>query len=253
MSYSNTVKYWQQQNIQSSADIEAVLNGQIINFAYHSGKIENPNTTYDDTREIFENDSVSSYTGDLRTLFEIRNSKDAIEFILSSFDKKTPLSEDFIKKIQYELTKNTYDRRRWERGERPGTYKRHDYIVGKEEVGASAEDTPIEMAELIDDINNTNISPENVLKAAAYLHCKMENIHAFSDGNGRTGRLLINYFLMSHNHPPMIIFEEDKKRYYEALRAWDTEQSIDEMLCFMEDEVSKTWQKQIGLSHIKHL
>ena len=167
MSYSNTVKYWQQQNIQSSADIEAVLNGQIINFAYHSGKIENPNTTYDDTREIFENDSVSSYTGDLRTLFEIRNSKDAIEFILNSFDKKTPLSEDFIKKIQYELTKNTYDRCRWERGERPGTYKRHDYIVGKEEVGASAEDTPIEMAELIDDINNTDISPKNILKAAA--------------------------------------------------------------------------------------
>lgn len=253
MSYSNTVKYWQQQNIQSSADIEAVLNGQIINFAYHSGKIENPNTTYDDTREIFENDSVSSYTGDLRTLFEIRNSKDAIEFILSSFDKKTPLSEDFIKKIQYELTKNTYDRRRWERGERPGTYKRHDYIVGKEEVGASAEDTPIEMAELIDDINNTDISPKNILKAAAYLHCKMENIHAFSDGNGRTGRLLINYFLMSHNHPPMIIFEEDKKRYYEALRAWDTKQSITEMVCFMEEEVLKTWHKQVQLSHIKQL
>ena len=40
---------------------------------------------------------------------------------------------------------------------------------------------------------------------------------------------------------------------YEALRAWDTEQSIDEMLCFMEDEVSKTWQKQVQLSHNKHM
>lgn len=244
MSYLDAVAYWEKQKILNSADIEAVLNGQIINFAYHSGKIENPNITYDDTREIFENDAVSSYTGDLRTLFEIRNSKDAIEFILNYFDNKTPLSEDFIKKLQYELTKNTYDRRRWDRGERPGTYKQHDYIVGKEEVGASAEDTPTEMAELIDDINNTAISPKNVLKAAAYLHCKMENIHAFSDGNGHTGRLLLNYFLISHGHPPMIIFEEDKKKYYEALRAWDIEQSIDEMVCFMEEEVSKTWHKQ---------
>ena len=72
--------------VRTAADLEAVLNGKIINFAYHSGKIENPIITFNDTREIFENDSVSSYTGDLRTLFEIRNAKDAIYLMLDHFD-----------------------------------------------------------------------------------------------------------------------------------------------------------------------
>lgn len=246
MPYENTLNYWKQQNISCASDIEVVLNGQIINFAYHSGKIENPNTTYDDTREIFENDSVTTYTGDLRTLFEIRNSKDAIYMVLDAFDRKAPLTEEFIKNIQYELTKNTYDKTRWEHGERPGTYKKNDYIVGINEVGASAEDTAIEMQELLEDINNTQINEKNILKAAAFLHCKMENIHPFADGNGRTGRLLVNYFLMINNHPPMIIFNEDKKMYFTALRQWDSEQKINKMVDFMKFELTKTWRNRLS-------
>ena len=82
MEYSDVVKYWQKQHIKDSDDLRNILNGHIINFAYHSGKIENTNTSYDDTREIFENDAVCNYTGDLRTLYEIRNAKDAINVVL---------------------------------------------------------------------------------------------------------------------------------------------------------------------------
>ena len=53
-----------------------------IAFAYHSGKIENDDVTYRDTREIFERDGVTAYTGNLRTLFEIRNAKEAHEMFL---------------------------------------------------------------------------------------------------------------------------------------------------------------------------
>ena len=98
MEYSDIVKYWQKQHIKDSDDLRNILNGHIINFAYHSGKIENPNTSYDDTREIFENDAVCNYTGDLRTLYEIRNAKDAINIVLDVFDKHQPLAEEFIKK-----------------------------------------------------------------------------------------------------------------------------------------------------------
>ena len=245
MEYIDIVTHWQKHNINNQDKLRTILNGHIINFAYHSGKIENPNTSYDDTREIFENDSVCNYTGDLRTLYEIRNAKDAINMVLDAFGKEEYLSAEFIKKIQYELTKNTYDQRRWQRGERPGCYKKHDYIVGREEVGASAEDTPYEMDELLEDMRNTNINSSNVIKAAAYFHCKMENIHPFSDGNGRTGRLLVNHLLMNHNVPPMIIFNEDKKQYFEALRSWDERQSISEMAAFIQQETVKTWSKQV--------
>lgn len=80
------------------------LNGHIVSFAYNSGKIENDNVTYHDTREIFETDGVTSYTGDLRTLYELRNTKTASEYFLQCFGQHTLLSEAFIKKT----AKNSY-------------------------------------------------------------------------------------------------------------------------------------------------
>lgn len=122
------------------------------------------------------------------------------------------------------LTQNTYDTRRWQLGERPGEYKHHDYVTGKEEIGAAPEDVPEEVSELLSEL--LEVSNQNALTAAAYFHAKLENIHPFADGNGRTGRLAMNYFLVMHNHPPVIIHEEDRKTYYDALEAWDSEQDL---------------------------
>lgn len=94
-----TEKYLK-KNITTDAALSEALNGQRISFAYHSGKIENDSITYHDTREIFEHDGVTSYTGDLRTLFEIRNSRDAHEFFLTAFNEKRSLDEAFIKELQ---------------------------------------------------------------------------------------------------------------------------------------------------------
>lgn len=74
-------------------------------FAYHSGKIENENVTYHETREIFEHDGVTAYTGDLRTLFEIRNAKEAYKLFLCTFGDRRPLDEAFLKELQLCLTK----------------------------------------------------------------------------------------------------------------------------------------------------
>lgn len=83
--YKKVVAWWQEKDITTDAELAEVLNGHSIAFAYHSGKIENENITYHDTREIFEHDGVTSYTGDLRTLFEIRNAKEANEKFLTFF------------------------------------------------------------------------------------------------------------------------------------------------------------------------
>ena len=246
MEYQKVVLYWQQQNIHSSADLRLRLQGFHINFAYNSGKIENSKITYELTKSIFENDIVCNYTGNLSTLYEIHNTKDAINIVMDALDRRQIINEDFVKKIQYELTKNTYDARRLQLDERPGTYKQHDYIVGRQEVGASAEDATVEMQELFEDLNSSKITSANVVKAAAYLHCKMENIHPFSDGNGRTGRLLVNYILMLYEHPPIVFFVNDIKPYFEALNAWDERQSIAEMEAFIKKEATLTWNSQRG-------
>ena len=138
--YERALELWRCKNITTDAELSEALNGFGIAFAYHSGKIENENVTYNDTREIFEHDGVTAYTGDLRTLFEIRNAKEAYELFLCAFRDRRPLDEAFIKELQFCLTQNTYDTRRWQLGERPGEYKRHDYVTGREEVGAAPED-----------------------------------------------------------------------------------------------------------------
>ena len=241
--YEKAIALWQSKNIATDAELAAVLNGQSISFAYNSGKIENDQITYHDTREIFERDGVTSYTGNLRTLFEIRNAKAAYEHFLIAFGERRPLDEQLVKELQRLLTQNTYDTRRFQLGERAGEYKHHDYVTGKEEVGAAPEDVADEMAELLAEIQE--IPTSKALTAAAYFHAKFENIHPFADGNGRAGRLLMNYLLVMYDHPPITIHEEDRKQYYAALEAWDTEQDLD-MLCeFLREQTVKTWAKQI--------
>ena len=241
--YEKAVRLWQQRGITTDAELAEALNGHSIAFAYNSGKIENENVTYHNTREIFEHDGVTSYTGDLRTLFEIKNSKEANELFLRAFNEKRPLNEEFLLELQHVLTQGTYDTRRYQLGERPGEYKHHDYVTGKEEIGASAEDVKEEMDELLAELQD--VSSTNALTAAAYFHAKFENIHPFADGNGRTGRLAMNYLLVMLDHPPIIIHEEDRLGYYNALEAWDRDQELAPLCDYLKEQTVKTWQKQL--------
>ncbi|WP_305117595.1 Fic family protein [Acutalibacter muris] len=216
--YEKALALWKRKNVQTDAELAEALNGHSIAFAYHSGKMENDHITYHDTREIFEHDGVTGYTGDLRTLFEIRNAKEAYELFLCAFRDKRPLDEAFIRELQYQLTQS--------------------------EVGAALEDVAAEMSELLEELQD--ITPDNTLTVAACFHAKFENIHPFADGNGRVGRLAMNYFLVLHGHPPIVIHEEDRRAYYEALEAWDERQDLTPLCAFLRTQTAKTWKKQIA-------
>lgn len=246
MTYESILDFWKKQNVKNANELASVLSSYSVNFAYNSGKIENDEITYHDTREVFDKDGVTSYTGSTKTLFEIQNSKAAYERMLVAFDDEQIVDEEFLKEIQMILTNGTYDERRYQIGERPGEYKHHDYVTGKNEVGASVEDVQEEVCELLDEL--TDIDDKNALVAAAYFHAKFENIHPFSDGNGRVGRLLMNYILLIHNHPPITIHEEDRKGYYNALEKFDEELELNSLIDFLKSQLVKTWEKQLDKS-----
>lgn len=245
--YTDVITYWQSLKIDSKEKLENALDNFRILFAYNSGAIENAEITYHDTREIFENGKVISFTGNLRTIFEISNQKTCYEYLLDKIIKKEKISENLIKKIHELLTIGTYDERRYIlNGERPGEYKKHDYVTGREEVGVSASEVEKEIENLVNEVNSINTNDaEDIIKIATYFHNKFENIHAFVDGNGRVGRTLTNYILMINNMPPLIVYDEDKKYYYAALEKYDKEDDIKSMIEFFKYEMEKTWEKTL--------
>lgn len=116
-------------------------------------------------------------------------------------------------------------------------------MTGQAEIGAPPEDVPEEVAELLAEL--ADFPPDQALTAAAYFHAKLENIHPFADGNGRTGRLAMNYLLLLHGHPPIVVHEEDRRAYYAALEAWDERQDLAPLLGFLREQTGKTWEKQL--------
>jgi len=242
--YKRAVELWQSWHVQSPADIDQRLDSFRVLFAYHSGKIENDEITYNDTREIFENGKIVSYTGSPRTIFEQQNQKLCYEVLKSRIAVREPLSEELVREIHRILTSGTYDEHRYiDNGERPGEFKKHDYVTGIHEVGSMPEDVPEDLSELIQEV--TEIGAAAPLKAGAYLHARFEYIHPFADGNGRVGRTLLNYWLMINDYPPLVIYEEDRKAYYDALRIYDEEESLQPLTAFLETETVKTWSRYL--------
>lgn len=246
--YEETVALWRKWRVKTPADIDRRLDNFRILFAYNSSKIENEAITYNDTREVFENGRVLNYTGSPRTLFELSNQKMCYEFLKPKIAAKEPLTIDLIKQIHGVLTEGTYDERRYvEQDERPGEFKKHDYVTGIEEVGSLPEDVEGDLTELLAEL--TEYEDKDTLKVAAYFHARFEYIHPFADGNGRVGRTLLNYYLMIHDHPPLIVYDEDKAAYYDALHAYDVSEELEPMAAFLKQQVERTWDKTLQREH----
>jgi len=247
--YKEIVTMWEGFDVKSQTDLEQRLDHFKVLFAYHSGKIENDEINYHDTREVFEHGRVSRYQGNPRTLFEQQNQKVCYEFLLPHFEARTPLTINFIKEIHRVLTEGTYDEQRYiKNDERPGQFKIADYVTGFHEVGTPPEYVVEDLENLLAEINEVEekITATNVLKIGTYFHARFEAIHPFADGNGRCGRTLLNYFLMIHNHPPFIVFEEDRRGYYAGLQKYDEVENLDALQMFFIQQVEKTWQKQLN-------
>ena len=237
---------WEAFDIKSTEDLDAHLNNFRVQFAFHSAKIENSGVTFKVTREIFEDDVVQKFTGSPDTLTEISNQRKCHSFLLSKTIAKEPITIELIKAAHEITTMGTYDDRRYfVLNERPGEFKKNDFVVGRHDVGSLPEMVETDMLELLQEISEVqNLSAlEKVLKAATYFHAKFEYIHPFADGNGRVGRTMMNYFLMLLNHPPLIVFEDEKFKYYEALEQYAENEDVESLYVFFLHCLERTWYK----------
>ena len=242
--YAQIVRLWQQYAIRTEADIDLRLDSFRVLFAYHSGKIENPEISYHDTREIFENGRVVNFTGSPRAIFEQRNQKLCYDFLKPRILAREPITIELVKETHAILTAGTYDENRYiQQGERPGAFKKHDCVTGIEEVGSLPEDVEHDMQELLAALQD--FAGKDPLKIGTYFHVRFEYIHPFADGNGRVGRTLLNYLLMTRDHPPLIVYDEDKRDYYAALEQYDRNEDYQPMYAFLKKETIRTWEKAL--------
>ena len=249
--YDQTVEYWQNLKIKTVNDYQQKLANFKILFAYNSNKIENEKTDYYDTRELFENGKILNYTGDVKTLFEQQNQKICYDFLLPYLESKTKIDSELIKEIHKILTSGTYDEQRYlVNNERPGEFKKHAYIIGKNEIGSAVNKVENDLNDLLAEIAMSDTGAENnyIIMTAAYFHCRFEQIHPFADGNGRVGRTLLNYFLMINDYPPLIVYDDDKLTYYRCLEEFDVTDNLTAMVKFIQYESNKTWHKSMELA-----
>lgn len=187
----------------------------ITRSTYHSNAIEGSTLTFAETYAILFNDnSFKINNKEPREIYEAINHKRAMNILFEKLrDSNLELTEQFIKKINETINqdiKNTTSYR-----------KVSVFIRGSEHIPPSPEQINSLMMYFVYNYNNDN--NEDIFYKIADFHIQFESIHPFEDGNGRTGRLLINFELLKHNMPPVVIPMEERVNYFEYLRNKDIE------------------------------
>lgn len=186
-----------------------------IELTYNSNHIEGSRLTHDQTRYIFETNTigVTDEAVNVDDIIETTNHFRAIDYIID--ETFGELTEAYIKNLHCILKTGTSDERRdWFN---VGDYKRLPNEVGGNDT-TMPEDVHSEMKRLLDEYN-AKIYP--TLEDIIDFHQRFEVIHPFQDGNGRVGRLIMFRECLRHNHVPFIITDELKMFYYNGLRHWD--------------------------------
>lgn len=201
-----------------------------LEWTYHSNAIEGNTLTLRETKVVLEGITVGGKS--LREHFEAINHRDAIVYVEQIVANKEPLSERIIQDIHALVLKGILP-------EEAGRYRKENVVIS----GAST--TPPHFLHLAEAMNDFQAwyaasGDMNPIMRAAELHTRFVQIHPFIDGNGRTGRLLLNFALMQAGYPPAIIQKEERSRYYDVLDAACLTQCYDGITLLVAEAVQRS-------------
>lgn len=185
-----------------------------IDLTYNSNHIEGSRLTHDQTRYIFETNTIGVVDGAINVddIIETTNHFRAIDYIIE--DTESKLTEKYIKHLHFLLKSGTSDERKdWFR---VGEYKKIPNEVGGSDT-VLPENVHKEIKALLKEYNSKGLpSLEDII----YFHQRFEAIHPFQDGNGGVGRLIMFRECLRCGYVPFIITDELKMYYYNGLRHW---------------------------------
>lgn len=219
---------------------KASLSGSIyhkvqIELTYNSNHIEGSRLTHDQTRYIFETNTIGITNDNLNVddIVETANHFRCIDMIIEN--AASVLTEGFIKELHRVLKNGTSDSRMtWFA---VGDYKRLPNEVGGIDT-TLPENVASEMKALL---SSYNAKKEKTFEEILDFHYRFERIHPFQDGNGRVGRLILFKECLRNNIVPFIIDEELKMFYYRGLSEWSRERGYLTDTCFTAQDKFKRY------------
>lgn len=201
----------------TEGELERMTEEFIVEYTYNSNAIEGNTLTLRETDLVLRGLTIDKKP--LKDHMEAVGHKEAFEFVQDLVKDKVALSEHIIKQIHYLVLADKREDR--------GVYRRVPVRI----MGAAHE--PVQpyliqpkMEQLLFNYKN---STEHIIPKLAWFHIEFEGIHPFIDGNGRTGRLLVNLELMKAGYPPIDIKFTDRVAYYRAFDEYHVKNNLSAM------------------------
>ena len=201
----------------TEGELERLNEEFLTEYTYNSNAIEGNTLTLRETDMVLRGLTIDKKS--LKEHLEVIGHKEAFDYVKHLVSENAEISEKLIKDIHYLVLADKKDDR--------GVYRRIPVRI----MGAAHE--PLQpyliipkMEELLEEYKN---SKEDIVTKLARFHIEFEDIHPFIDGNGRTGRLLINLELMKAGYPPIDIKFSDRLKYYEAFDEYHIKHNISAM------------------------
>ena len=209
----------------TQGELERLREEFLIEYTYNSNAIEGNTLTLQETALVLEGVTIDKKP--LKDHLEAVGHRDAFLFVQELVQNKVPFSEYVIKQIHTLVL--------MDRPEDRGVYRRIPVrIMGAYHTPTDPLLVPEQMEQLIREFANNKLHP---IERAALFHLRFEGIHPFVDGNGRTGRLILNLMLMQAGYPSINVKYADRRRYYEAFDAYYRDHNADIMIDIVETAV----------------
>ena len=201
----------------TEGELERLTEEFIIEYTYNSNAIEGNTLTLRETDMVLRGLTIDRKP--LKDHMEAVGHKEAFDFVQDLVKEQAPLSESIIKQIHYlVLADKPQDR---------GVYRKIPVrIMGTKHEPVQPYLIQSEMEQLLQAYRN---SSEHIISRLARFHIEFERIHPFIDGNGRTGRLLVNLELMKAGYPPIDIKFTDRIFYYNAFDEYHVKHNLGAM------------------------
>lgn len=201
----------------TQGELERLTEEFVVEYTYNSNAIEGNTLTLRETDMVLRGLTIGQKP--LKEHMEAVGHKEAFDFVQDLVKNQAPLSESIIKQIHYLVLADKKDDR--------GVYRRIPVrIMGAKHEPVQPYLIEPKMEQLLETYRS---STEHIIPRLARFYIEFEGIHPFIDGNGRTGRLLVNLELMKAGYPPIDIKFADRLAYYDAFDEYYIKHKSDAM------------------------